>query len=173
MNQPQKIFPIVAGAILVDPSGRLLLQHRDANAPTSPNKWSTPGGHLEPGETLLEAVRRELIEEIGLDVGDTLQIFANLLICRNFDGTLHIVQAPSAGPIGEAIVRDVTIFYGPTTAQRSDLELNEGDALEFFTPAEALQLDLAPSAAHILPQFVASPQYHALITEPITTIPTQ
>lgn len=30
--------------------------------------WSIPGGHLEAGETLSDAVRREVLEETGLEV---------------------------------------------------------------------------------------------------------
>ena len=60
----------VALVPLVDPSGAVLLQHRDEDAPASPGQWSLPGGHIEPGESPEEAARRELLEETGLTAGE-------------------------------------------------------------------------------------------------------
>ncbi|HEY3061321.1 MAG TPA: NUDIX hydrolase [Chloroflexota bacterium] len=54
----------VAGAIVIDDDGRLLLQRRDDD-----NLWSTPGGAVEPGESLEDTARRELREETGLEAG--------------------------------------------------------------------------------------------------------
>jgi 8-oxo-dGTP diphosphatase len=51
------------GAVCVR-DGRLLLVLR-ARAPAV-GRWSLPGGRLEPGETLAQAVGRELFEETGL-----------------------------------------------------------------------------------------------------------
>ena len=46
--------------ILSEYQGKILLsQHK------SRNTWETQGGHIEPGETPLEAARRELYEESG------------------------------------------------------------------------------------------------------------
>ena len=52
-------------AILRDRAGRVLLIRF-----VLPNMgfWATPGGGVEPGETLLEAARRELHEELGIAV---------------------------------------------------------------------------------------------------------
>ncbi|SNR74423.1 NUDIX hydrolase [Blastococcus mobilis] len=60
--------PVVAcvGAVVQDPSGRLLLIRR-GHAPHA-GLWSLPGGRVEEGETLEQAVRREVLEETGLRV---------------------------------------------------------------------------------------------------------
>ncbi len=35
--------------------------------PPFEGRWSVPGGHVEPGESILEAARRELLEETGVE----------------------------------------------------------------------------------------------------------
>jgi len=54
----------VGGVVILD--GRALLVRR--GAPPLEGEWSIPGGTLELGETLAEGVRRELLEETGLEV---------------------------------------------------------------------------------------------------------
>ena len=55
-------------AFLVDPDGRLLLL--DSTDPARPGTrwWELPGGGVEPGESELEALVREVLEETGLAV---------------------------------------------------------------------------------------------------------
>jgi len=58
--------PVVGvGGIVVD-AGRVLLVKR--RNPPLQGRWSLPGGRVELGETLVEAVRREVLEECGLAV---------------------------------------------------------------------------------------------------------
>jgi 8-oxo-dGTP pyrophosphatase MutT (NUDIX family) len=55
-----------ARALVLDPDGRTLLV-RYVNPDTGGQFWTTPGGGIDPGESLEDAVRRELREETGLD----------------------------------------------------------------------------------------------------------
>lgn len=62
---------VVAGVCLRD--GKALVCKRSVVRPHA-GKWEFPGGKVEPGETLAEALRRELLEELGIaaDIGEEL-----------------------------------------------------------------------------------------------------
>ncbi|WP_341718154.1 NUDIX domain-containing protein [Micromonospora sp. FIMYZ51] len=61
-----------AGALIVDPEGRLFFQRRSPHRRLFPNCWDIVGGHLEPGETVEAALRREVTEETGWRVSEIL-----------------------------------------------------------------------------------------------------
>lgn len=58
----------IAVAVIVDGSGRLLIARRPPEAHQG-GLWEFPGGKVEAGETILRALRRELKEELGINLG--------------------------------------------------------------------------------------------------------
>lgn len=59
----------VAVGILIRDDGALLLSSRPEGKPYA-GYWEFPGGKLEAGETVVQALRRELIEELGVTIAD-------------------------------------------------------------------------------------------------------
>jgi 8-oxo-dGTP diphosphatase len=57
----------VAVGVLIDAQGRFLLTSRPAGKVYA-GYWEFPGGKLEAGETVEEALRRELQEELGITI---------------------------------------------------------------------------------------------------------
>ena len=65
-------FTVTAGAVIFNDNGQvLLLKHRFRPG----SGWGLPGGFIERGEQPVDALHRELCEEIGLEVKD-VEIFA-------------------------------------------------------------------------------------------------
>ena len=57
----------VAVGVLIRPDGQFLLTSRPAGK-VYEGYWEFPGGKLEAGETVEQALRRELLEEIGITI---------------------------------------------------------------------------------------------------------
>ncbi len=56
-------------ALIETPDGRLLVTQRSLEKRWGAGWWEIPGGGVRAGETTLDAVRREVPEEVGLTVG--------------------------------------------------------------------------------------------------------
>lgn len=62
-----KPFIDVAAGLIIRPDGSLLLAERPAGKPWA-GWWELPGGKIEPGESTLQALARELKEELDIEV---------------------------------------------------------------------------------------------------------
>lgn len=79
----------VAVGVLLRPDGDFLLASRPAGKVYA-GYWEFPGGKLEPGETVVQALQRELQEELGILIGHatpwqvTLVDYPHALVRLNF-----------------------------------------------------------------------------------------
>lgn len=99
---------IAVRAVIEDEAGRVLIirEATSYKGGTNAGRYDLPGGKVEPGESLTEAVHREVREECGLEVevgepffaadwhpriaGRTMHIFETFFRCRPSGGTLAL-----------------------------------------------------------------------------------
>jgi 8-oxo-dGTP diphosphatase len=113
---------VVAG-VLYDSVGRVLLAQRPAGKFMA-GKWEFPGGKLKAGETEAAALKRELAEELGVDV----------LECAALLRLEH--QYPD---------RQVSLSVWSVGQYRGSAAGLEGQALRWVAPAELFGEDLLPA----------------------------
>lgn len=110
-----------AAGLLMDPTGRVLLEKRADDAAVSPGLWDTPGGHIESGEQPAQTLLRELQEELAVRPAK----FALLLVRDEWER--------ASGKLYRHFVYRVHEWRGQVNSR-------EGQQLAWFTLAEALAL---------------------------------
>jgi 8-oxo-dGTP diphosphatase len=102
------------GAVIFKAEGRVFLSRRGKEARNEAGKWEFPGGGLEFGETLEQALAREVMEEYGfeIEVQELLDVVNHLIpgenqhwvspafICRITGGTPVIREPHKCDGIG-------------------------------------------------------------------------
>lgn len=104
----------------------LYLRDNKENIP-DPNVWDLFGGGIEEGEAPLKAIKRELKEEVDIDVFNIKPSHSNKLI-SSFQGKEH--------------EEDAYYFWGETLVEDlSTVSLNEGQKMAFFSIEEISQME--------------------------------
>jgi 8-oxo-dGTP diphosphatase len=78
----------VAVAIFLKPDGTFLLSSRPEGKPY-PGYWEFPGGKIEPGETVLQAMIRELVEELNVTITAATPWFSFIMQYTHATVRLH------------------------------------------------------------------------------------
>jgi 8-oxo-dGTP diphosphatase len=121
--------PVVGvGAVILD-GDKILLEKRK-NAP-SKGKWSVPGGLVELGEDVEQAVIREVKEETGLDVYEPRLV--------------DVVNYVSLGERGAVMYHYVIIDYLVTVRSGNPKAASDADALKWVLFNEVEEYDLTES----------------------------
>ena len=59
---------VSVGAMMINREGKIFLSKRSKNVRNEAGHWEVPGGQVEFGETLQDAVKREMREELDIDI---------------------------------------------------------------------------------------------------------
>lgn len=114
--------------VVQDPAGRVLLARRSGTT-FADGLWNLPGGAIEPGESLLDAVTREVREEVGLRVEpDALR-------------SLGVTRYDVIGLGGP--VQGVDFLFLTRTWEGEPLPLDKTSEVGWFAP-DALPTDCLP-----------------------------
>lgn len=130
----QRVIPVAVGIILNE-EGKLFL----AEGKKFGNKYILPGGKSDPGESLEDAVKREILEETNMAV-EVIRPFY-------FDEILNRKEKVYKG--GHFVLCDFILKY---SGDGSEIQLNEEytERYGWFTLEEALKLNLEKGAKEIV-----------------------
>lgn len=112
----------VVSIFLINPKKKILLQLRDNNPKiTFPNYWTPFGGHADDEETTLEAAKREIKEETGLDIENVL--FLDKKVISEYN-------------------EEVFFFKANINKDIKDMTITEGQKGEFFSAEKLICLNI-------------------------------
>lgn len=122
---------LAVGAVVVDDE-RLLLVRR--GQPPGEGSWAVPGGRVQPGETLAEAVTRELREETGIEG-----------VCGPLLGWSEMVPERSGQP--HLVILDFEVTLMAAAEPRAGTDAREG---RWVPLGDVAEYHLAPGLAEFL-----------------------
>jgi nucleoside triphosphatase len=138
--------PIV-GALILNKNNRILL----AKGKKWGGKFTCFGGHVEAGESLENAVKREIKEETGLDIDAVEELgFGESIFEKDFHEKKHFIYID---------------FLCKYDGKDDSVETNEEYEKEFgwFSEEEALKLNLASGTKHLIEKYISKKETDAYL----------
>lgn len=133
------------GAMVFNEAGEVFLARRGPRASNERGTWEFPGGKVGFGETLVQAITREFVEEYGMtiELGELLGVNDHILereqqhwvsptfLARHVAGTPHILEpgkcceigwfslADLPEPLSQVTMGDVRMYWVRSEKERS------------------------------------------------------
>ena len=135
MKKTETLWPRIGSAVIIlDSAGRFLLGER--NKEPYKGSWVFPGGKIKPFETIVEAAKREILEETSLDIEILRQL-----------GTFEIIDPNKEHRI---IVINLAKVVGGELRPGQDIS-----RVGFFTFMELSKLPLSPFTNKLVTHLVS------------------
>lgn len=106
-----------------------------------PLKWEFPGGKIDPGESPEECLRRELIEEMGINVS----------VGKNLTSSTHHYP-----------MFTVTLYPFVCSIESGEIILHEHAAIVWLLPDQLKTLDWAEADLPVIEVYLADCEIHSL-----------
>jgi 8-oxo-dGTP pyrophosphatase MutT (NUDIX family) len=127
---PNTFYRISAKALILDGQKRFLLEREENGL------WELPGGGIDHGEHPIETIKREIMEEMGLEVLDVNPTIQYFVIAKALDN-----------------VWKSSVFYLTKLNNLEFTPTEECKEIRFFTKEEAQKVDTYPVVKAFLKEF--------------------
>jgi len=128
MNDDKKHIVAITAFIKNQKGDRFLVVKRSENEIAYPGKWAYPGGKVEKGDSILDTLKKEVLEEVGLEIEDYKEYLKDFTFVR---------------PDGHNVVG--FIFLVKTKSENVILDTKDFSEYRWVTPEEFFDLDYIPT----------------------------
>lgn len=143
---------VAVGALIFNDNGELFLSKRSQKTTNERGCWEVPGGSIEHGETLVAAVKREMMEEYGVDIE----------IITQFPAADHIIAPEKQHWVPTTFLARIKVGQEPKI-----MEPDKCDGIGWFhldhlpKPLSLItQIDIEYYRSHCLPVYFYETEYY-------------
>ncbi|MDO8571627.1 MAG: NUDIX hydrolase [bacterium] len=146
----REIERVIVSAIIFSKDGKILMGRKDPKAGgVYPDSWHIPGGGIEEGESMEESLKREVMQETGIDISSA-----------------HVIKVPGVGEgvsektlkeTGEKVLVHMQFnrFEVHLDKNADEIALNPNDdlvELQWFTPEDLMNIQQIPGGKEFFEQ---------------------
>ncbi len=134
-------------AVVVTDEKRVLFGKRAGGL--SDFEWQLPGGWIEPGESPLQAARREVLEETGLELRDPILVGLSSNVFSQGGHSISLYFEAECEQPGQLVLRETGACLGWEWKSWSEINENLYLPLRLFKQTDYRPFSIDPGRAHV------------------------